>query len=122
MPTELSFFAANGVIRLIRAGHAAPHGLRGIYKPGFRYKKTGILLLDLAPADSVQGSLFLRPDDPRRVAPMLAVDVINLRYNRDRVQFAATGVDWGWATPGGGSFTALHHAPGGAVERSSLGA
>ena len=53
--------------RLIRA---PLWGLRGIYKPGFRYKKCGILLLDLALAEVVQGSLFLRPDDPRRVALM----------------------------------------------------
>ncbi|KMO26129.1 DNA polymerase V subunit UmuC, partial [Methylobacterium variabile] len=42
--------------RLIRA---ALWGVRQIYRPGFRYKKTGILLLDLVPAGSVQGSLFL---------------------------------------------------------------
>ncbi|WP_438346820.1 DinB/UmuC family translesion DNA polymerase [Methylorubrum populi] len=40
--------------RLIRA---ALWGLRGIYKPGFRYKKCGILLLDLHPAEAEQGSL-----------------------------------------------------------------
>lgn len=76
--------------RLIRA---ALWGLRGIYKPGFRYKKTGILLLDLAPADAVQGSLFLRPDAPRRVQMMLAVDAINRRYGKDRVRFACSGTD-----------------------------
>ena len=59
--------------RLIRA---ALWGLRAIYKPGFRYKKTGILLLDLAPAERVQGSLFLEPDDRRRVALMLAIDAM----------------------------------------------
>ncbi len=45
--------------RLIRA---ALRDLRRVYRPGFQYKKTGVLLLDLVPADSVQGSLFLRPD------------------------------------------------------------
>lgn len=79
--------------RLIRA---ALCGLREIYRPGFRYKKTGILLLDLAPAGSVQGSLFLRPDDHRRVELMGAIDAINRRYGRDRVRFAGTGLDRGW--------------------------
>ncbi|KMO39371.1 Y-family DNA polymerase [Methylobacterium aquaticum] len=79
--------------RLIRA---ALWGLREIYRPGVRYKKTGILLLDLAPAGSVQGSLFLRPDDRRRVELMGAIDAINRRYGRDRVRFAGTGLARGW--------------------------
>ncbi len=52
--------------RLIRA---ALWGLRRIYRPGFQYKKTGILFLDLAPAAAVQGSLFLRPDYAGADAP-----------------------------------------------------
>jgi len=79
--------------RLIRA---ALHGLREIYRPGYRYKKTGVLFLDLAPAESVQGSLFLRPDSPERVALLGAVDQLNSRYGRDRVRFAASGIHRGW--------------------------
>lgn len=76
--------------RLVRA---ALWCLRRIYKPGFRYKKTGILLLDLAPAEAVQGSLFIRPDTPQRVRLMELVDQINHRYGKDRVRFACTGTD-----------------------------
>ena len=79
--------------RLIRA---ALWGLQQIYRPGFRYKKTGILLLDLIPAAGVQGSLFLKPDDPRRLALMGAIDAVNRRYGRDRVRFAGTGLKRGW--------------------------
>ena len=75
---------------------AALWGLRGIYKSGFRYKKTGILLLDLAPADSVQGSPFPRPDDRCRVTLMLAADAINRRYGRDRIRLASTRIDRVW--------------------------
>ena len=50
--------------RLIRA---ALWSLRRVYRPGFQYKKTGILFLDLTPTVAVQGSLFLRPDTPERV-------------------------------------------------------
>ncbi|KMO23406.1 Y-family DNA polymerase [Methylobacterium indicum] len=101
-PEELQYHATRHVRltiatadtgRLIRA---ALYGLRGIYRPKFRYKKTGILLLDLAPAGSVQGSLFLRPDDRRRVELMGAIDAINRRYGRDRVRFAGTGLSRGW--------------------------
>lgn len=79
--------------RLIRA---ALWGLRCIYRPGFRYKKTGILFLDLAPAASVQGSLFLRPDTPERVRLMGMVDDLNRRFGRDRIRFACSGMDRAW--------------------------
>ncbi len=79
--------------RLIRA---ALWSLRGIYKPGFRYKKCGILLLDLHPARDVQGSLFLRPDRPERSALMQAMDALNARYGRDRVRYACSGQDRPW--------------------------
>src|SRR5688572_5032633 len=39
---------------------AAKRGLGAIYKPGYRYKKAGIMLLDLVPAAIVQGGLFDR--------------------------------------------------------------
>ncbi|SFM04748.1 DUF4113 domain-containing protein [Methylobacterium pseudosasicola] len=71
-------------------------GLKGIYRPGFRYKKCGVLFLDLHPADSVQGSLFLRPDRPERVRLMACVDQLNARYGRDRVRFACSGTDRPW--------------------------
>lgn len=80
--------------RLIRT---ALWSLRHIYRAGYRYKKTGVLLLDLAPTAQVQGSLFLRPDSPPRIALMLAVDAINRRYGRDRIRFACSGL----SRPGG---------------------
>ena len=79
--------------RLIRA---ALWGLRRVYRPGFQYKKTGILFLDLAQAAAVQGSLFLRPDTPERVRLMTIVDELNARYGRDRVRFACSGMDRPW--------------------------
>lgn len=79
--------------RLIRA---ALHGLRTVYRDGFRYKKCGVTFLNLHPADQVQGSLFLRPDDPRRVALMGAIDAINSRHGKDRVRFACSGLDRPW--------------------------
>lgn len=48
------------------------------------------------PADAVQGSLFLRPDQPGRVQLMQAIDALNARYGRDRVRYAASGMDRPW--------------------------
>jgi DNA polymerase V len=55
-----------------------------------------VLFLDLAPAASVQGSLFIQPDTPQRVRLMEMVDGLNRRFGRDRVRFACSGMDRGW--------------------------
>ena len=39
----------------------------GVYWPGYRYIKAGVLCLELVPDDEKQASLF-RPVDPQRVA------------------------------------------------------
>jgi DNA polymerase V len=42
---------------------AALRALSLIWKPGYRYKKAGVMLLDLGPASHVQAGLFDAPDD-----------------------------------------------------------
>lgn len=79
--------------RLLRA---ALWGLKGIFRPGYRWSKCGVILLDLTPAAEVQGSLFLRQDSPTRVRLMATVDHLNARYGRDRVRFACSGMDRPW--------------------------
>jgi hypothetical protein len=58
--------------------------LNKLYRPGFRYKKAGVILLDLVPAGRVQGSLFDAPDDARSIARMKALDALNARFGRRR--------------------------------------
>jgi DNA polymerase V len=45
-------------------------GLKSIGRGGYRYKKAGVMLLDLHPAAMVQEGLFDKADNPRRVALM----------------------------------------------------
>jgi DNA polymerase V len=85
--------ATNDTAKLIGA---AERGLAAIWKPGYRYKKAGVLLLDLAPAASVQGGLFDKPDDDRSKSRMRAMDALNARYGRDTVTFAAAGTQRAW--------------------------
>lgn len=68
-------------------------GLGEIDRPVSPYKKTETLLLGLMPARSVRGSLFLRPQDRRRVALMLVIEAINRQHERDRLQFVGTGLE-----------------------------
>nr|WP_162246004.1 MULTISPECIES: DUF4113 domain-containing protein [unclassified Aureimonas] len=86
--------ATSDTSRLIRA---AMHGLACVYKPGFSYKKAGVICLDLHPASAVQSTLFHQPDDPGRVELMRLMDKLNQRYGRGKVAFAATGTRRAWA-------------------------
>jgi DNA polymerase V len=75
---------------------AARLGLNAIWRDGFQYKKAGVMLLDLAPASSIQGGLFDRPDSPRAQARMRALDHLNHRFGRDTVTYAAAGIARPW--------------------------
>jgi DNA polymerase V len=75
---------------------AAQRGLAAIWRPGFHYKKAGVMLLDLVKADHVQTGLFDQPDSARTKARMGAVDRLNRRFGRDCVTYAAAGVARTW--------------------------
>jgi len=75
---------------------AAQRGLGAIWRPGFHYKKAGVMLLDLARADRVQDALFDKPDDARSQACMRAFDKLNRRFGRDTIRYAAAGIARGW--------------------------
>ena len=75
---------------------AALGALVAIWREGYRYKKAGVMLLDLAPANAVQGSLFATPDSTASQARMRALDVINRRYGRGTLMIGAAGVKSAW--------------------------
>jgi DNA polymerase V len=79
--------------KLLRAAHAA---LTAIWKDGYQYKKAGVMLLDLAPARSVQGDLWDAPDAPSRQHLMRALDTINMEYGRDTLVYASAGRRRAW--------------------------
>ena len=75
---------------------AAKYGLNKIYKPGFRYKKTGVMLLDLIPDSVEQKHLFVKPNRKYRDHLMGIVDGINDRHGPDTLFFGAQGVTREW--------------------------
>lgn len=75
---------------------AALSGLAIIWRSGYRYKKAGVMLLDLVPASRVQPALFDRPDDQRSLSRMRALDMLNSRFGRDTVTLGATGRRRAW--------------------------
>jgi DNA polymerase V len=76
---------------------AAHRALGTIWRPGFHYKKAGVMLLDLVKAARVQNGLFDRPDGAKSQACVRALDKLNRRFGRNTVTHAATGVRRGWS-------------------------
>lgn len=76
---------------------AACKGLAAIFRAGYRYKKAGVLLLDLTDPPAVQAGLWHRPDDARSMALMMAIDQLNRKWGRGTVSLAAAGVQAPWA-------------------------
>lgn len=72
--------------------HEAQRLLVRIYRPGYRFRKVGVMLLELAPHIPAQRSLF-RPETRSAEKARLqgAIDRLNLRYGRDTVRTARQG-------------------------------
>jgi DNA polymerase V len=73
-------------------------GLEQIYRPGYRYKKAGVMLNKLTPAEQLPIRLFgdERFERSRRV--MKAVDEINARHGQNTVRLGAACPGGRWET------------------------
>lgn len=75
----------------------ATRAVAQLYRPGYGYKKAGVLLANLSPAAAVQGDLFSHPArQQRQNALMETVDGLNQRYGAKAVFCAAEGIGQGW--------------------------
>ena len=78
--------------------HAALTGLKAIFRTGYRYKKSGVLLMGLQAKETVQATLF---DDPVKQARadnrMCVMDEINRKMGQGSVTIAASGIRQRWA-------------------------
>ena len=77
---------------------AALMGLKAIYRSGFHYKKTGVLLMGLQSKGTVQATLF---DDTAKQAKsdnmMSVMDSINRKMGQGSMTIAASGISHRWA-------------------------
>jgi len=70
----------------------ALRALETIWRPGFKYKKAGVMLMDISPAENIQGELFsTEPEYDKRAQLMVALDGINARYGRGSVKTGSIG-------------------------------
>jgi DNA polymerase V len=77
---------------------AALFGLKRIFRPGFAYKKTGVMLIGIGPAAVKQLSLLAQHgagDRSNRL--MKAMDGLNERYGRNTVSVFSAGNRKSWA-------------------------
>ncbi len=81
-------FSANDTPTLVKY---ATEGLDRIYREGYFYKKSSILLNDLIDENIVQGDFFGAPD-PASDRLSRVMDKINNEYGRNTVQLASTGI------------------------------
>jgi hypothetical protein len=66
--------------------------LKHIYRPGYKYAKAGVMLMDLQPATRQQLTLDLDADMPEnRIRLMQAMDQINRRFGRGSLVLGSAG-------------------------------
>lgn len=76
---------------------AATELLRGIYRQGYEYRKTGIIMPDLVPASQAQMPLPFNGDESAaRTAIDRLVDSINRRHGRDTITYGSMGTQRKW--------------------------
>jgi DNA polymerase V len=68
-----------------------------VFRPGFNYKKAGVIVGEIVPADQIQQSLFDQVQDREKNRKLsAAMDAINGAMGRDKVRFAAAGFGRQW--------------------------
>ena len=84
--------ATNNTKHIVRA---AVQGLKEIHQDGFKYKKAGVMLLDLVDADHAPLSLFDQLD-PKDDGLIKAFDKINRQQGPGSINFGNAGLPSGW--------------------------
>ena len=95
---EVGFINPTDDLRLVT--QMAKRGLRRIFKPGYHYKKAGILLEDLIPKAGRQLDLFHQPSDEELEHTeelMTVFDAINKKFGTSTIRLAAEGYSKPWA-------------------------
>ena len=85
--------ATNNSIELIKA---ATEGLMAIYKYGYFYQKSGIILSNLNDAEKEEFNLLAPLLETKSKSLMKAIDLTNTKYGRNSISIAQAGVSNTW--------------------------
>jgi len=93
--THTLAYSTNSTQELLRC---ALDALERIFREGYNYRKAGVLLNSLSPADQLTLRMFGDEKAERFRQVMVAVDQINRRWGRDTVRFATANPQGNWRT------------------------
>lgn len=86
--------ASNYTPELIHLAHA---GLEKIFKPGYKYKKAGIMLTNIVDEGDLQYNLFINPElNQKRNDLMKSIDNIQNRFGKNSLFIGAEGIHQNW--------------------------
>lgn len=69
----------------------AVRGLKMVFRDGYLYKKAGVIVSGIIPADQIQAGLFDQVDRPKLDQLSAVMDRLNNRYGRGSIRFAVQG-------------------------------
>jgi DNA polymerase V len=76
--------------------HIAKQCLKKIFRVGHRYKKCGVILLDLIAQERIAPDLFTGNVDPKRERVAGIVDALNAHLGKNTLFYGAMGIDPSW--------------------------
>lgn len=72
-------------------------GLKKIYKPGYKFKKAGVILEGLTSEKNPQISFFQKDARSKKECKLMqAIDRINNRFGRSEIKLASEGLEQNW--------------------------
>ena len=74
----------------------AKHCMKQIFKPGYHYKKAGVMLLNLKPKESLQYDLLHKVVVRKSAEVMHVLDEINQRFGKKTIFLCAEGIQQSW--------------------------
>jgi DNA polymerase V len=85
-------FATNSSIELAQF---AKQALKLIYRPGYAYKKAGVIVQDFTPENTIQQTLFEKSNE-KHVPLMQAIDQLNARMGQQKIRLASQDIKRVW--------------------------
>jgi DNA polymerase V len=76
----------------------ARRAVEGLYRPGYAYKRVGVMFQELVPEDEVQGNLFWDAPAATEGKLMKVVDQVNAAWGAGTIRLAAEGWAHKWGT------------------------
>lgn len=99
---ELPQYSRNIVVKLpfatnsgIELAQFATKALEKIFKPGYHYKKAGVIVMDFIPENTVQLKMFDN-SNPKHIPLMKSIDIINATYGQQKVRLASQDMGRVW--------------------------